>query len=39
MTAVVVVKQLQNTGAINMGLNDYLALNPLSPLAPVTLLE
>lgn len=34
-----VVKQLQSTGAINLTLNDYLSLNPSSPLAPITLLE
>jgi hypothetical protein len=37
--AAFVVKQLQNTGAINMTLNDYLTKNPSSPLATITLVE
>ena len=34
-----VVKQLQSTGAISMVVNDYLTLNPSSPLATITMLE
>ena len=39
MTAVVVAQQIISGGGFTLGLNDYLALNPLSPLATVTLLE
>ncbi|MGO9435463.1 MAG: TadE/TadG family type IV pilus assembly protein [Terracidiphilus sp.] len=34
-----VVKQLRNTGAISLTLNDYLTKNPSSPLAVTTLVE
>ena len=39
LTAVVVAQQIVNGGRFTLGLNDYLLTNPLSPLAPVTLLE
>jgi hypothetical protein len=39
LTAVVVAQQLVNGGGFTLGLNDYLLANPLSPLAPVTLME
>lgn len=37
--AAFVVKQLKNSGAISLSMNDYLIKNPNSPLAAVTLLE
>lgn len=37
--SVFVAKQLTNGGGFNLTLNDYLTINPLSPLATVTLME
>jgi hypothetical protein len=34
-----VVKQLTSGGSLNLTLNDYLAINPSSPLATITLVE
>lgn len=39
LSAAFVVKQLSNSGAISLTLNDYLSVNPSSPLAGVTLVE
>jgi putative Flp pilus-assembly TadE/G-like protein len=39
LTAAVVAQQIVSGGAFTLGLNDYLAANQFSPLAPVTLME